>query len=356
MKKIFFKKECDIKWLEENYKNLGTRKCSEILGVTYSAVRNQAYKSGLKITKETKNNLINRTAEISKLHFLKQREKYNDLSKLIKIDSPEKAYGLGFLWGDGHLRKDRKVYYASFGIKKEDFDNIIGIFECFGKWKIYYTNREKWHKYNSPNETKWKEIGEARLNDPIFGYFLKNNSFCEKSIVAPSLILNIIPEELHYMWWRGYVDADGCFYHNSKISHCSFSMAGTYNQDWTLFEKLMNTLNIKYSLSRRITKSGKFSSVSISYRDGIYSFGEFIYKNNTDIGLNRKYQKFLNIKNKTKESLDITKTPKYKCLELFRLGKTAKEISLAYGFSYCRVAHYISEDKKKIIPFQKNQI
>jgi hypothetical protein len=191
------------------------------------------------------------------------------------------------LWGDGYLShpKNNFCIYPTIQIQREDYEKIIDTFQSIGKWKTYYRTREN-----------RKEQGNGVLCDNIWGYFLKNNDYLIKSEVSPSKILSHIPNELKHYWWRGYIDADGCFYTRNNVYQ--FSLAGSYNQDWSESEKLLASLGVKFSVKKRIqNKKSKSSIVSISNRNGIILFGEYLYGGKISIGLKRKLDKFLIIKN-----------------------------------------------------------
>ena len=62
MKRYKWTKEDDI-WLTVHYKNLGAKNCASKLNLRLSQVVNRAYKLNLKLTKETKSNLLSKSPE-----------------------------------------------------------------------------------------------------------------------------------------------------------------------------------------------------------------------------------------------------------------------------------------------------
>ena len=208
------------------------------------------------------------------------------------VDSPEKSYTLGFLWGDGCLKRFKNkqgysnIVYPGYEIVKEDFDNIQNLFNYWNiEWKIHFRNR----KGRKPQ-------GNAYTFNRNFGYFLSKYDYLNKSNCCPTSILSIIPEKLKKYWWRGFLDADGCFYVKNKASQLSFS--GSYGLSWKELQLLFTSLGIeKYQIQQRIHKNSKSSSIRISSKESICKFGNYIYQDNLHIGLKRKFLKFLEIKN-----------------------------------------------------------
>lgn len=278
-----------LEWLKDNYALLGAKECSKTLGVPNYIVLNFAAKNQMKVSPETRSKI---QSYISTMGHYKKRKKVLSESRDIKITNPEQAYTLGFLWGDGYLNcpKNTKCCYPYIGIQREDFDRVIKTFQSLGNWHIYY------RKCNDR-----KEQGEAYLCNNTMGYFMRTNDYKLKSHTSPKKILSIIPENIKHYWWRGYIDADGCFYINETRNICQFSLSGSYDQDWSKFEELLTFLKIKYRIRRRIqNEKSKSSIVSISKRTSITKLGNYLYCGEKNIGLERKYKKFLAIKEKSK--------------------------------------------------------
>lgn len=288
MKQIYILEGNNLDWFKENYSKLGGIKCSEYLKLPAYFLRKKAIFYNIKISKETRLLIQKQNFNTAKAN---KQEKIKKICNEIRIDSKEKAYVLGFLWGDGYLNCPKKYNccYAVLEIQKEDFDNIISYFKCFGEWKITYRNRKE-------TDCNRKIQGSAVLCDSSFGLFLKNNNYKNKSQVSPNSVLSIIPDEFKKWWWRGYVDADGCFYINKTNSLHQFSLAGSYEQDWSEVDKLFKGLNIKFNVIKQIRNNHKHSIVRISNRCDIIKLGKYIYSDIYDeIGLNRKYNKYNDI-------------------------------------------------------------
>jgi hypothetical protein len=274
-----------IKWFTKNYPSLGPKKCSDKMGVILSYIIHLATKLGLKVSKKRKSSVSRRNAYKQFKTLRKERLK---MSKNMIVNSPSMAYSLGFLWGDGYLSKANtktNLYYIQLEILKEDLEQIQKFLNSLGKWKGYERNRND------------KPTFCAGTYDPVLGLFLKNHNYDKKSFVDPSKILSVIPENLKHYWWRGYVDADGCFYVRKNKNKCNenhgtFIICGNIKQKWNSLKILLDKLNINYKIEKETTKRGKCSRIAIYNKNGIRSFGNYLYKNSKKICLKRKYDKF----------------------------------------------------------------
>jgi hypothetical protein len=228
------------------------------------------------------------------------------LEDFINITKPEISYILGFLWADGHIMQCKPGYYSgiSFNITKTDYDELANVFMKYIQWTTYIRD--------CPNSNK--QLVHGCIYDTKISKFLKELDYDKKSYISPQKILDHIPEYLHYMFWRGYFDGDGCIHvHVNTKYHNRYqlSISSTYNQDWTQIESLFKSLNItKYKIYRWKRHFGMYSCIELSRVDDILAFCVFIYQNiQTDnIGLYRKYVKYVELLDyKTKKPQKLSK-------------------------------------------------
>ncbi len=180
--------------------------------------------------------------------------------------------------------------YPRFEIVREDFDSIYHNFLCWGNWSVTYRQR--------PNR---KPQAAATLCNSDVGRFLLQHDYLEKD--SPTKILGIIPSIYKHYWWRGYVDADGCFYYNRKNYIRQFSISSRFDQNWSeLFNMLLSVgVNDFYYYQADLSKkkkpkNSKYSEVKVCQKEAIIKIGQYIYDGN-DIGLSRKRDKFETILN-----------------------------------------------------------
>jgi intein/homing endonuclease len=126
--------------------------------------------------------------------------------------------------------------------------------------------------------------------------YLIENEYDKKSLTSPTKILSKIDNYLKPYFFRGLIDGDGCF---SSKNRSYFSITGNIKQNWIDMEKLLNSLDIKYKLTRKERKTGNSSFIVISSKKDIIKLGDYIYGDYFDgMGLNRKYKVYYEIKNK----------------------------------------------------------
>ena len=165
--------------------------------------------------------------------------------------------------------------------------NISNIFLKIGKWNLY--NYEKFDKRTNKN---YYSSTICTTNKFLYK-FLENNDYKQKSYISADKILNKIPDKLKHHFFRGYSDADGCYYYNTKTTTKQYSITSTKEQNWSFMINIFEKLNIKYSL--RILKT--YSQIRIVNKSDILKYAEYLYQDSINIRLERKYEKYIFIKN-----------------------------------------------------------
>jgi len=261
--RLFTKQEDE--YIISNYK-YGTKACANKLRISYDTLLYRAIFLGIKKSKKGKRN--------SKIPLKIFTEDF------IK----ESVYILGLIWADGSVR-DRKI------ISSFRYDDGI-IFEQF---------------FNKTGQWKCSDLMPTRgkLQRKIIGYstdlceFLVKNDYNVKTSASADKILSKIPENLKHYWFRGLFDGDGYITYCTRGSYF-LCICSSYEQNWRYMASLCEKLKIKYQIRQNIQKNGnKSSEFCITNKNGIKLFCEYIYGNreNDLIGLNRKYSKWIEIKN-----------------------------------------------------------
>jgi len=196
----------------------------------------------------------------------------------------ELAYFLGFFWGDGGMKTNNKATTPKICIAQEDAVHIFPIFESL--FDFQYT------EYQQKNR-KLRATAVFNRNKELRD-FLFSMDCLDKSFLAPTKILAFLPKEFHNYFWRGYIDADGCFYKSKSNKGGRFSISSTYEQDWSKTLEWLDSIDAKnYKIYRKDYGKGRSSVIEVTYGPDIKKIGEFLYGSLYDnIGLKRKYDKF----------------------------------------------------------------
>jgi hypothetical protein len=282
------------KWTEEeknllikNYPKHGLNFCLTIINRPKNSISDKAHELKLKVNKES-------LKEIKKIALKGINKKTEDSifkvdhKQFKSVDKKEVAYLLGFLWADGYIGAnkegvDRDIWMY---LVEDDMKNLKHIFNKTGKWGYYYRKQ----KNGKP------QIG-MHVSNRFLCEFLNKNNFSNKLLGTD--ILKYVDNKLHSYFLLGLIDGDGNFF-SIKNKIYTFNIVSGYEQNWKFIESIFKNLNIEYHIQRMIQKNGhKFSRIIISNKEDVKKLGNFIYENfdNDNIGLKRKYEKFLIIKN-----------------------------------------------------------
>lgn len=270
----------EIDFLKKNYKKHPTKWCANQIGKSVGTVVAKAGSLNLYTYKHALS--INKIKNVNADSFL-------------NIKAPEAAYILGFLWADGYVSANEK--YVSLNIIKKDLNKIKKLFSFLGKWN--FTNK----KTSSKDGVKRQPQTTAYIHNEQFNSFLIENDYHKKSILSPDKIFSKIPKQISSYFIRGMVDGDGCFYVSKNGRTRQFKLAGTFEQDWSLIEKLFIENNITYKVERNTqinkinNKLNKSSVVRVWKRESIINLSKLLYGDNLyfDFGLKRKYDKCMDI-------------------------------------------------------------
>jgi hypothetical protein len=323
-------------FLVENYPNNGLDFCFNVLGVERAATRMKISKLKLKLSDEYRKKLIGNRIKLpqEQIDFIsshyadhggiycaeklgidkvdvfrharrlkikrKQLKRRNikssiNANNIIKLDTKEACYLLGFLWADGYVkRNNNEIRIKAVSC---DLHNIIPVFYKFGYWSNYILNPKKYYRKQKNQEQLIISASSKELH-----HFLVENDFCAKSEVSPSKLLSEISDELKPYFFRGWFDGDGgiSFLETDcgLVKNFSLSIAGSYSQDWASILDLLKFLNIVFfSLERSVSKLGhKSSRIVITDKPSAIKFLDHIYSGDTFPCLGRKYLKFLRLK------------------------------------------------------------
>lgn len=135
------------------------------------------------------------------------REKSCDSNVFDIIDSPDKAYWLGFLSADAYIQykqeKNNYRYLLSLALKESDTSHIQKFRDFTGsthKITTRLTTSPQGKKFPSASIT----ITNKALVESLISYGITQ---CKSQTLKPCT--DKIPKEFHRDYWRGFVDGDG---------------------------------------------------------------------------------------------------------------------------------------------------
>jgi len=198
---------------------------------------------------------------------------------MIKYDK-NFVYYLGFLWSDGFVERTR----IGIEILEDDAKIIVDNINKIEFLKICTMNRHR--KDRRPQMTIY--FCNSKIYDSYFSKY-----FINKSITAPISLLEVIPDDLKRYFYLGLIDGDGCFYFDEKNKTRQFYVTSSFEQDWSHMVNLFDSIGIKqYEIRKVENKNGNRSSyIRVKKYDEIQKLFNYLYPNEYEFGLKRKYDK-----------------------------------------------------------------
>lgn len=216
-------------------------------------------------------------------------KKYScDEDKFEKIDTPEKAYWLGFLYADGCITKVNTVNVL---LSKSERVHI----EKFKRFLNATNPIEEREDMVSINGKSWMQgsckirVGSKKLCNDL----IKLGCLRKKTYILKWPNSEQVPEGYINHFLRGWFDGDGSIWITKKDDKTGLSITGTDEMNYPCQEYLKSK-GIKSVISRH--PSGKnISILGIFNYSGIFGFEKLVYKN-ANTYLQRKNDKFKEIR------------------------------------------------------------
>lgn len=244
------------------------------------------------------------------------------------IDSPNKAYWLGFLWADGYIAKrDRETWgkYGARGANRLEYNLKFSLKESdkghLQKFVNDLQSNYPIHKYKTTGFNGMGNSYESRV-------FITNKHMCGDLLYEklglipnrhdPTAIINHIPKEFYRYFILGLFDGDGSFSEYSGLKYGD-KMNVTFGGSQELLEfvedclieqgvvEKVNTPSGRRKLYQRHEgKDGTWRSLCFTGIPQSSKILNFLYKDAV-IYLDRKYQKYLDLSFVREEKLTAHK-------------------------------------------------
>lgn len=252
----------EINFLKENYKTMTYKQLSEKLDRTKAAIDLKINRLGLKKDKYTYNH-----------------------DYFENIDSPQKAYWLGFIYADGGVSINQKTNSCELSIKLQASD---------------YGHLRKFNQALDGNVDVSFDTRKCNLNDKMYDscqirfYSSKLVNDLGRYGVIPNKTLAIrfpnIDKRLYADFIRGFFDGDGCVYENKKKNGQSSIAANFTCGSIEFLEDLRSILYENGICSYIVTWKDKAPKLIIGGMKNTHHFLYYIYNNKSEY-LDRKYKK-----------------------------------------------------------------
>lgn len=211
------------------------------------------------------------------------------------IDSEKKAYWLGFLYADGNVYSDGyKIHSVTIKLSSNDRSHLDRFRDAIG-----YTGNIKDRsamssfprkEYNKVHSTSQLRITSKKMFDDL----IHAGCHCNKSLILSFPKTEHVPEQYINHFIRGYFDGDGCICVSNES--CQITFLGTKK----FLARVQNILITEVGVGKtKISKKNRIYSIHWGGNLQCQKIGEYLY-NNATIWLDRKREKFDNIKKSDK--------------------------------------------------------
>lgn len=254
------------------------QKVAKVLGIGTTTAHRWLKRHGIEMRSDNKTFSIN--------------EKYFEV-----IDSPDKAYWLGFIWGDGYVSKRTRrgsiSYELKIGLSEVDMSHLEKL-----KADVQSTHELKYYKGTGFGQ----EHTEAR-------FYVSNKEFVtplyETYGIVPgrddfSKMVENVPEKYHKDLLRGLIDSDGSItikdiQHSKLRKEFSLSLIANesvldFYNDLLIKEGFTETNYIRYK--RHEGRDGKVRTIRVTGNNIVSNVLHWLYENKKGNSLSRKYQRY----------------------------------------------------------------
>lgn len=235
-------------------------------GVSAQAIRTVLRKAGV---------------EVLSLQQLKQLEFPRNSNFFETIDTPAKAYWLGFLYADGYISKENTI---RINLKKDDEQHLNKFMQA-----IEYTNGKIKYSTKTVDDKAYYQayvgIRDSKMKKDLADKGCVNN----KSLII-TFPYDKMPTSLYSHFIRGYFDGDGCL----TWSISGKAKSRNYKINFTGTESMLNSIKEilgKSNLALEYKKN--YYVLNINGNKQLKNILAYIYQDATeDIYLTRKKQKY----------------------------------------------------------------
>lgn len=264
--------------------------------ITYDQAK-QYFLSGYSLSRIAKEFNFDRHVLAKKLKFdgitiVKNNPKYTHIENYFScIDTPEKAYWLGFLFADGYIQSNGKRHILELSLQERDSSHL---FKLAG---VLSPKNVPTERITTLNGKQFKSHRLTIVNKQIVSDLISHGCVNKKSAVIT------YPNILHSLdkdFIRGYVDGDGslgCYNGKYYFSVCS----GSKEFVESIQQKLLSCIDTYTEVAVRKDSRSNLWSFQKGGGESVHKIIEYLYKD-APVYLDRKYQYLLSLPSKKETS------------------------------------------------------
>lgn len=267
-KKLKFS-ESDVKFMKDNYDKMSYSDIGKHLGYTERQIRGKI--NHMNLTK---------IKDFNKKYFK-------------TIDDSDKAYWLGFIYADGYIirREENRNHELGIELNRNDEYHLQSFNKKLGNvHKIYQKHKDLYianNKSMSHVDTSLIRIYSKDIVDDLYNHGIVQNK-TNVSSIFPKM------EGAFFMdFLRGYIDGDGCIYVSNTFSSSKVHITSCGRE---IFDYLSVALEKDYGIKSSIYKEND-RKYRLNFRgEDMMKLLDLIYQDENCEKLERKYEKYLEIK------------------------------------------------------------
>ena len=224
--------------------------------------------------RRNKNFFCNRECYIAYIN----RDKIDNIDFFKEIDTPEKAYWLGFIVADGNVNKNG--FNMQINLNAKDGKHLQKLADVFGK-KVKYTNY-----YNKNKGTEYQGVYLCVSSKKLCSDLNSLGMLPNKTDLNQSSILKNINDKMFPHFVRGIFDGDGSISYSTVRGKfiCNTMFCGEKNIMMSLKERLIKSIGFRDTKDSVVNK---LTIIRWGGRRQAYSLNKFMY-DSANVFLKRK--------------------------------------------------------------------
>ncbi|WP_425203616.1 LAGLIDADG family homing endonuclease [Priestia megaterium] len=245
-----------------------------------------------KLPHRTKSSIYNRAHYLG-IKYLSYNKNYFEI-----IDTPDKAYWLGFMYTDGYVTSNNRWGIQLSSIDREHLEKFLKCFDCNVKIKT----RKTPEPFGYNNGKMYESSGFLINNSKMYNDLLDKGVVRNKTSLLKFPSEEIIPDELMKDFIRGLFDGDGSYVfkhyerkredRRNRVQTATMKEINFVCKSSDFINDLCSYLNNKLRVDLKVYKNSgnDLNVIRMINKENIRIFIEYVYSN-PNMYLERKFKK-----------------------------------------------------------------